>query len=137
MGRLFKGARGEVEEMKLGYLFYWCGWGSLTCAAAFIGLALFTPEGFSGFAIGRIASATVVGLAWLNIGSKKIARPKTTETIEQLTAFQKENCVGARFADEEAMRKSAGNIPWCTRPEPPEYDSRYCYSRERKEGVTA
>ena len=50
---------------------------------------------------------------------------------KQLTAFQKENCFGCRFADEEALKKPMGEIQWCTRPEPPEVDERYCYSRER------
>jgi len=123
--------------MKLGQVFYWCGWGSIACAATFIGLALFTSEGFSAFAIGRTVAAFIIGLAWLSIGSRKIAQAKIEQMpkqTEKLTAFQKENCVGCRFADEEALRKPAEGTQWCTRPEPPEYDSQYCYSRELKEG---
>ncbi len=135
--------------MKLGYLFYWCGWGLIVGAFIFIGMGIFTEEGFSTFVIAKIISSFFFGLAWLFVGSKKIARARQSgdlgqlrkvlqESQEQFTTFQKENCVGCKFADEVTMRNfTAWNFKkWCLRPELPEFskDSKWCYSREVTKG---
>jgi len=132
--------------MKLGYLTYWCGWGCIATALYLIGVGIFTEEGFSTALIAKIFSGFFFGFGWLYVGSKQIAKHKSLnkdfgqllkESQAQFATFQKENCIGCRFADEVAMRNcTAWNFQnWCLRPEPPEYseDDRRCFSREQKQ----
>jgi hypothetical protein len=109
-------------------------------------MGIFTEEGFSAFVIAKIISSFFFGLAWLTIGSRQIAKHKSLnkdfgqllqESQEQFTIFQKENCVGCKFADEAVMRNfTAWNFQnWCLHPGPLESskDGRWCFSRERKQ----
>lgn len=76
----------------------------------------------------------VLGSIPLYFGIKRIRKarhPQGTTLIDpkRVADFLKENCRGCRFVDPKTMQQ---NQQWCTRPEPPEYDSQYCYSRELK-----
>ena len=147
--------------MKPGYLFYWCGWGLIVLGFVWIGLGLFTNEAPIAVVIGRTIFSFLCGTAFIRIGSQRIARARqgqgqtrgqTTRQIdvnfEQVTAFLKENCAGCRYFDENVVTKKgialiglSMKMPsileedekWCLRPEPPERDSQYCYSREQKQ----
>jgi cytochrome c1 len=130
--------------MKLGYLFYWCGWGAIVVSVALLIMGFTIADDLIP-AIAKSISGFIIGGLFVGIGTKKIARAKQQgnaqrafgqlqkESQEQFTTFQKENCVGCRFADEEAMRNGQ---KWCTRPEPPEIskDNKWCYSREVAKG---
>lgn len=85
-----------------------------------------------------IGVGIVVGGAPIFFGVRRIVKARQQqEPIEKQLerkqrkhiAFREENCQGCRFTDADAMEC---NQQQCTRPEPPEYDEHYCYSRERK-----
>jgi len=132
--------------MKLALTWYYCGLGLLCLSPIMIIWGIVAGEIPL---IAKGASGLLFGFWWYKIGVGKIQKAKLEEfektkqlgfagsfeqfeQIKQLGAFQKENCVGCRFADEEAMRKGQ---KWCIHSESPEFskDNKWCYSRERKQ----
>jgi len=135
----------KLANIKIAKLWYWCGWGGVCVGVASIIWGIVVGEMFPvahgigwlivGFGFNRIGASEIKRFKSLN-GDLGQLRKVLQESQEQFTAFQKENCVGCKFADEVTMRNfTAWNFKkWCLRPEPPELskDSKWCYSRERK-----
>lgn len=103
-------------------LWYYCGIGliGLSVADLIYGIALGVPLAF---VIVKFGFWIFLG-SWLyRIGKRQMREIKQNvmELIKSQDAFQKENCQGCKFVDENGK---------CLRPEPPERDNNYCYSRE-------
>lgn len=155
--------------MKLAKLWYFCGLGLIILGVASIIYGILDDNLV--FGVGRGIFGLFWGFWWMRIGARKMQEQKLGKTeqselgdtqmrrvwegspeeldqlLQQHNAFVKENCIGCKFADEDAIEEALDEksgeallplssvIPsvkkeWCLRPEPPECDRQYCYSRE-------
>jgi hypothetical protein len=135
----------KLVNIKIAKLFYWCGWGEMCTGVTFIIWGAVAGGEFLMPGIAKGISGLLIGFGFNKLGASEIKRFKresgepgeTQRKFLKLKTFQKENCVDCRFAEKEVLGKpieeAIKHQGWCTRPEPPECDEDYCYSRERRE----